>query len=99
MGLVLRDIDLEKVYISPLNVRKDPGDLSEITDSVKDVGVLEPILVRQRGDMAEVIAGSRRVKAARQAGHMTIPAIVIEVTDLEAILPPSQKTSSVKTFP
>jgi ParB/RepB/Spo0J family partition protein len=86
MGLVLRDIDLEKVYISPLNVRKDPGDLSEITDSVKDVGVLEPILVRQRGDMAEVIAGSRRVKAARQAGHMTIPAIVLEVTDLEAIL-------------
>jgi ParB/RepB/Spo0J family partition protein len=82
----IREIALDKLYISPLNVRKDPGDLSEITDSVNGIGVLNPILVRQRGEMYEVIAGSRRVKAARSAGQTTIPAIVLEVTDLEAIL-------------
>jgi ParB/RepB/Spo0J family partition protein len=86
MSPEFREINLDKVYISPLNVRRDPGDLSKITDSVKDVGVLEPILVRQRGEEYEAIAGSRRVQAARHAGHTTIPAIVLEVTDLEVIL-------------
>jgi ParB/RepB/Spo0J family partition protein len=86
MGLVITELALESLSISPLNVRRDPGDLDELTDSVKDIGVLAPILVRQSGEQYEVIAGSRRVQAARQAGQTTIPAIVLEGTDLQAVL-------------
>jgi ParB family chromosome partitioning protein len=83
---VIRHIELDSLINSPLNVRKDPGDLDELTASITGSGVLAPILVRPKGDMYEVIAGSRRVAAARRAGHTTIPAIVVEVTDARAKL-------------
>jgi ParB/RepB/Spo0J family partition protein len=86
MNPVIRETALDNLIISPLNVRKDPGDLTELIASVTDIGVLEPVLVWAKGDTYEVIAGSRRVKAARSAGHQTIPAIVVEVSDLQALL-------------
>jgi len=85
MSPEFKELALESLDISPYNVRKDPGDLTEITDSVKDVGVLDPILVVQQGERYEVIAGSLRAEAARRAGHTTIPAMVLEVTDAQAI--------------
>jgi ParB/RepB/Spo0J family partition protein len=86
MHPVIREIELDSLIISPLNVRKDPGDITELIDSVMDIGVLEPILVWPKGDTYEVIAGSRRVQAARSAGHQTIPAIVVEVSHSQAVL-------------
>ncbi|HZA23534.1 MAG TPA: ParB/RepB/Spo0J family partition protein [Dehalococcoidia bacterium] len=86
MSREFREIELDSLYISPYNVRKDLGDLTELTDSVTDLGVLEPILVRQKGEQYEVIAGSRRLKAARSAGHTTIPASVLELTNVQALL-------------
>jgi ParB/RepB/Spo0J family partition protein len=84
MGLDVRELALESLSISPLNVRKDVGDLTELISSITDVGVLEPIVVRPMGEGYEVIAGSRRTAAAREAGLMTIPAMVVEVTDAQA---------------
>jgi ParB/RepB/Spo0J family partition protein len=87
MGVVLTELALDTLYISPYNVRSDPGDLTELIDSIRDRGVLEPILVWQKGEQYEVIAGSRRVAAARQAGLSTIPASLLELTDdVQAIL-------------
>ena len=86
MGLDIKEIPLDICYISPYNVRKDPGDLTELIDSIRDRGVLEPILVRQRGEEYQVIAGRRRLEAARIVGLQTIPASVLEVTDLQLIL-------------
>jgi ParB/RepB/Spo0J family partition protein len=86
MGLVVTEIELDKLYISPLNVRRDPGDLDELIDSITERGVLAPLLVRRKGEQYEVYAGSRRLQAARRAGHSTIPCIVGEVTDLQVIL-------------
>jgi ParB/RepB/Spo0J family partition protein len=84
MSLVVREILLDKLITSPLNVRKDLGDLSGLTDSVSDLGVLEPILVWWNGEQYEVLAGLRRGEAARRAGQTTIPAIVYEGTDAHA---------------
>jgi ParB/RepB/Spo0J family partition protein len=84
MSPVVREIPLDNLITSPLNARKDLGDLSGLTDSVSDLGVLEPILVWWNGEQYEVIAGLRRAEAARRAGQTTIPAIVYEGTDAHA---------------
>ena len=81
-----REIALDSLYISPRNVRSDTGDLTELIESIRDMGVLEPILVRQKGQEYEVIAGRRRLEAARSIGLKTIPASVLDVTDLQAII-------------
>jgi ParB/RepB/Spo0J family partition protein len=86
MGLDIKEIPLDTCYISPRNVRQDSGDLTELIDSIRDMGVLEPILVRQKEEEYEVIAGRRRLEAARSIGLQTIPASVLDVTDLQAII-------------
>ena len=68
----------------------DPEQLRELADSVKQRGVIQPLLVRPLGatDGAhryELIAGERRWRAAREAGLTTIPAIVREANDQEAL--------------
>jgi ParB/RepB/Spo0J family partition protein len=86
MGLNIKDLPLDSCYISPYNVRSDPGDLTELIASIRDLGVLEPILVRQMGKQYQVIAGRRRLEAARSLGLPTIPASVLDVDDLPAII-------------
>ena len=68
----------------------DPEQLRELADSVKQRGVIQPLLVRPLGATAganryELIAGERRWRAAREAGLTTIPAIVREANDQEAL--------------
>src|ERR1700731_4447856 len=60
--------------------------LGELTESVRMHGILQPIRVRQKGDRYEVIAGARRLSAARQAGLSTVPAVIADVGDDEAYL-------------
>ena len=63
-----------------LNEEDDLG----LTDSIKEYGVLQPILVRSIGDKYEIIAGERRYRASVLAGKDTIPAIVINMNDKES---------------
>lgn len=79
------DIELSKVEVSPFNVRRDIGDISELVESVRTQGVLEPIVVRPVGEKYEVIIGARRLAAAREAGLRVIPAEVREMTDAQAL--------------
>jgi ParB/RepB/Spo0J family partition protein len=81
-----KELELDSLYISPYNVRQDPGDLTELIASIKDIGVLEPILVQPMGEGYEIVAGSRRFKAAQTAGLTTIPARVLELTDVHALV-------------
>ena len=61
-------------------------ELSELVESVKEHGVLQPIVVRRKGDgMYELIAGERRVRAAKIAGLATIPALVRNSNDEKAL--------------
>jgi ParB family chromosome partitioning protein len=59
--------------------------LSDLIASVRERGVLQPLLVRRSGDHFELIAGERRLRAATEAGLIDVPAIVMEVTDREAL--------------
>ncbi|MEG2028525.1 MAG: ParB/RepB/Spo0J family partition protein [Bacilli bacterium] len=58
--------------------------LSELTSSIKEHGVIQPIIVRPLGDKYEIIAGERRYKASVLAGKSDIPAIVVDMNDKES---------------
>lgn len=75
---VLRDVLIDHVVPNPHQPRDhfDEEALSQLASSVGEVGVLQPILVREAGDGYEVIAGERRLRAAQKAGMATIPALV-----------------------
>ena len=67
--------------------RFSPQELAELTESLKQSGLLQPILVRRKGDgMFELISGERRWRAAKQAGLETIQAIIRNCTDEESIV-------------
>ena len=59
--------------------------LLELADSIKQYGVLQPLLVQKKGDYYEIIAGERRWRAAKIAGLKEIPVIIKEYTDLERV--------------
>ena len=62
----------------------DQKDLEELSDSIKEHGIIQPVIVRQVGDKYELIAGERRTKASALAGLTTIPAIVRNMDDKES---------------
>lgn len=94
---MLTDIQLAELAPSPTNPRKtfDAAKLEELAASIRDKGVLEPLLVRPRrasppwtknaNAKYEVVAGERRYRAAMIAGAETVPCIVRELTDVEAL--------------
>jgi ParB family transcriptional regulator, chromosome partitioning protein len=63
----------------------DEAALGALADSIRAVGVLQPVLVRPAGDGYELIAGERRWRAARRVGMQTIPALVRETDDSAAL--------------
>jgi ParB/RepB/Spo0J family partition protein len=83
---VVMQIELSKLYVGKANVRKNPGDVRELAESIREKGVLEPILVRPVGARYELVIGSRRFAAAKEVGVKKIPAVVREMDDEEAIV-------------
>lgn len=65
--------------------RFDEARLTELADSIKLHGVIQPILVRRRGGQYEIVAGERRWRAAQQAGLKSIPAVVSDVAERDAL--------------
>jgi ParB family chromosome partitioning protein len=63
----------------------DEETLGSLADSIREVGILQPVLVRASGDGYELIAGERRWRAARRVGMQTIPALVRETDDNSAL--------------
>ncbi len=63
----------------------DEEALGSLADSIREVGVLQPVLVRPVGDGYELVAGERRWRAARRVGLQTIPALVRETDDAAAL--------------
>ena len=80
-----RLIPLEDIDPNPNQPRQELGDLSELVASVREKGVLEPILVRPRGSRFQIIAGERRFQAASEAGLADIPCVVRESSDAEVL--------------
>lgn len=61
----------------------DQEKLEELAQSIAELGLLEPVLVRRTGETYQLVAGERRVRAARMAGLTEVPALVREFGDLE----------------
>lgn len=76
--------DVQKSPYQPRRVFRE-DELSELIRSVKERGVLQPLLVRRAESGYELIAGERRLRAAREAGLETVPVIVLDVPDREAL--------------
>lgn len=72
-------LDVSQIHPHPANVREDLGDLTELVDSIRSHGVLQPLVVRPHpriSDAFELLAGHRRYAAARQAGCDRVPVTV-----------------------
>ena len=83
-GGELRHIDVDSIVPNEFQPRQhfDDEALASLTESIRELGVLQPILVRPDGpDLYELIAGERRWRAARNAGLALIPAIVRSTAD------------------
>lgn len=80
-----RLIPIEDIDPNPNQPRQSVGDLSELVASVREKGVLEPILVRPSGSRFEIIAGERRYRAAMEVGLAELPCVVREATDAETM--------------
>ena len=84
---VFQIVPVERLQESPLNPRQryDQKKIEGLAESIKSVGVLQPLVVRSNGPGHEVIAGSRRYRAASLASLTEVPVIVRELTDAEAL--------------
>jgi len=80
-------LPLESVKPNPYQPRRifDPNALDELANSIRTYGVLQPISVRLiNGTSYELIAGERRLRASKLAGMETIPAILVEINELDS---------------
>ena len=79
----LVELDLDQIQPNPLQprLRFEPEKLRELAASIKENGVLQPIVVRGSGGGYEIVVGERRWRAAQQVGLERIPAIVQHVSD------------------
>ncbi|WP_027481068.1 ParB/RepB/Spo0J family partition protein [Deinococcus pimensis] len=82
-----RTLPVERIVQSSYQPRQvfAPEALAELAQSVRDKGVLQPLLVRPVGDRYEIVAGERRWRAAQLAGLTEVPVVVRELQDREAL--------------
>ena len=80
-------VAIDNLRVNPRQPRRnfDPAALAELTASVQEKGVLQPILVRRVGHHFEIIAGGRRFRAAKAAGLATVPVHIVKMTDQEQL--------------
>ena len=86
-GERVHQIELTSIVPSTLQPRKDFARdvLLELIESIRQHGIIQPLIVRQAGTRFELIAGERRWRAAPELGIATVPAIVRTATDLEVL--------------
>lgn len=76
-----RMIPIDQIDPNPNQPRQVMGDLTELISSVKEQGIIEPIVVRQRGGRFQIVAGERRYQAAVRAGIDELPVVIRDVDD------------------
>ncbi len=80
-----RMVPIDLIDPNPNQPRQVMGDLSELIASIAEKGIIEPLVVRQRGERFQIIAGERRYQASVQTGLRELPVVVREVDDTEVI--------------
>ncbi len=87
-GEAVEQIPLEAIERNPFQTRSymSENSLEELTESIKAAGVIEPVIVRKaEGGRYQLIAGERRWAASKRAGKKTIPAVVVQVSNEQAM--------------
>lgn len=86
-GATVSHIPVEKVLNNPHQPRQSWNEqkLMDLAESIKQNGLIQPILVRQMGDSYQLIAGERRLRATQIAGHTTIPSIIRHASEEQMI--------------
>ena len=81
------DVPVDDIKQNPYQPRIsiNPESLVELSDSIREHGIIEPLIVTRRGDRYELIAGERRWRAAKMAKVPTVPVIVKEVTPQQVL--------------
>jgi ParB family transcriptional regulator, chromosome partitioning protein len=80
-----RLVKIDEIDPNPNQPRQVMGDLSELMASIAEKGIIEPIIVRQRGGRFQIVAGERRYQAAVQIGLRDVPIVIREADDDEVI--------------
>lgn len=80
-----RMIAIELIDPNPNQPRQVMGDLSELMASIAEKGIIEPLIVRQRGPRFQIVAGERRYQAAVQVGLRDVPVVIRDVDEAEVI--------------
>ncbi|MDP2927916.1 MAG: ParB/RepB/Spo0J family partition protein [Candidatus Omnitrophota bacterium] len=80
-------VQSEQIKPNPFQPREDfdQQSIEELAQSIKEKGVIQPLLVRRKGDNYELIAGERRLRAANSLGLKEIPIIVRDVSDQDSL--------------
>ena len=80
-----RLVPIDEIDPNPNQPRQVMGDLSELMASVAEKGIIEPLVVRQRGSRFQIVAGERRYQAAVQIGVREMPIVIRDADDAEVI--------------
>jgi len=80
-----RMIAIDQIDPNPDQPRQVMGDLSELMASIAEKGIIEPLIVRQRGGRYQIVAGERRYQAAVQVGLRELPVVIRDVDDNEVV--------------
>ncbi len=86
-GEVVRKVPMGEVVPSPLQPRKEfaPEQLSELMESIREHGIIQPLIVRMVSGKLELIAGERRYRAARELGLSEVPVLVRTASDKDVL--------------
>ena len=82
-----REVDVERITPSPFQPRRsfDQAKIDELAASIRNQGIIQPLVVRPRGDGFELIAGERRWRAAMKTGLARVPVVIRDASDHEAL--------------
>ncbi len=78
-----RMVPIDQIDPNPEQPRQVMGDLSELMASIAEKGIIEPLIVRQRGGRYQIVAGERRYQASVQVGVRELPVVIRDVDDNE----------------
>jgi ParB family chromosome partitioning protein len=80
-----RMIPIDRIDPNPHQPRQVMGDLAELIASITEKGIIEPLVVRPRGERFQIVAGERRYQAAVQVGLRELPAVIRDVDETEML--------------
>jgi ParB family chromosome partitioning protein len=80
-------VAIDRIHLNPYQPRKsfDDEELAHLSASIREHGVLQPVVVRQSGDEFQLIAGERRLRAAQQVGLADIPVRIVDFNDQQVL--------------